>query len=202
VLSIAAEKLDSRSRGNDDGNTSCLHLIMSEYELSDETQEPSRSQLRRDALDILKLAEALAALSEAQLARVPLADDLREEVRRTRAITSHIARKRQAQFLAKQLRKLEDEQIEPIRAALAQDRASAHREAAELHQLEIWRDRLLDEGDEALDQLLALHPSADRQRLRQLMRNALAERKASKPPHAYRELFRALRELGDDAGET
>jgi len=167
-----------------------------EDDLSDESLEPSRSQLRRDALDILKLAEALASLSEAQLARVPLADELREEVRRTRAITSHIARKRQAQFLAKQLRKLDDEQIEPIRAALAQDRASAHREAAELHQLEIWRDRLLDEGDEALAELLALYPAADRQHLRQLVRNAVTERAKNKPPHAYRELFRALRELG------
>jgi ribosome-associated protein len=173
-----------------------------EDEFSDEPLEPSRSQLRRDALDILKLAESLAALSEAQLARVPLADELREEVRRTRAVTSHIARKRQAQFLAKQLRKLAGEEIEPIRLALAQDRASAHREAAALHQIEIWRDRLLDEGDEALDQWLALNPSADRQRLRQLTRNALAERKANKPPHAYRELFRALRELGDDAAES
>jgi ribosome-associated protein len=168
-----------------------------EDEFSDEPLEPSRSQLRRDALDILKLAESLAALSEAQLARVPLADELREEVRRTRAVTSHIARKRQAQFLAKQLRKLAGEEIEPIRLALAQDRASAHREAAELHQIEIWRDRLLAEGDEALAEWVALYPAADRQHLRQLVRNALAERTKNKPPHAYRELFRALRELAD-----
>ena len=170
-----------------------------EDDLSDESLEPSRSQLRRDALDILKLAEALAALSEAQLARVPLADELREEVRRTRAITSHIARKRQAQFLAKQLRKLDDEQIEPIRAALAQDRTKAHHEAAVLHRLETWRNRLIGEGDAALDELLVLHPAAERQQLRQLARNARAERDREKPLHAYRELFRALRELFEAA---
>ena len=37
---------------------------------------PSRSQERRDALDVLKLGERLAALTDAQLAKLPLPDDL------------------------------------------------------------------------------------------------------------------------------
>ena len=82
-------------------------------------------------------------------------------------------------------------------AARSAATSSAHREAAELHQIEIWRDRLLAEGDEALAEWVALYPAADRQHLRQLVRNALAERAKNKPPHAYRELFRALRELAD-----
>jgi len=161
----------------------------------DEALPPSRSQLRRDALEVFKLAETLAALSDAELSRVPLAGDVRDEVVRTRAVTSHIARKRATQFLAKQLRKLDESDIEPIRAALDHDRAKAHQEAAALHRVETWRTRLIDDGDAALDELLALHPAADRQQLRQLARNARAERDREKPLHAYRELFRALREL-------
>jgi ribosome-associated protein len=168
---------------------------MHDEELQDESLEPSRSQLRRDALDIFKLAEALAALSEPQLARVPLAVDLREEVQRTRAVTSHIARKRQTQFLAKRLRLLEDDEVQSIRDAIGHDRDKAHRETAAMHRVENWRERLLADGDDALGEFIAAHPGADRQRLRQLVRNALAERKVNKPPHAYRELFRELREL-------
>jgi ribosome-associated protein len=164
-------------------------------EMPDDALPPSRSQQRRDALEIFALAEALAALSDAELARVPLADEIVAEVRRTRVVTSHIARKRATQFLAKQLRKLDEDEIEPIRAALEHDRAQAHQDAAALHRLETWRNRLIDEGDAALDALLALHPAADRQHLRQLARNARAERDREKPLHAYRELFRALREL-------
>jgi ribosome-associated protein len=164
-------------------------------DIPDEPLPPSRSQQRREALEIFKLAEALAALSDAQLSRVPLADELRDEVLRTRAVTSHIARKRQTQFLAKQLRKLDDTEIEPIRNTLEHDKVQAHHEAASLHRVETWRNRLIDEGDAALEELLALHPSADRQRLRQLARNARAERDNEKPLHAYRELFRELREL-------
>ena len=169
---------------------------------TDEARGPSRSQQRRDALDVLKLAETLASLSEAELARVPLDDDLREEVRRTRAVTSHIARKRQNQFLAKQMRKLDAEAVEAIRYALSVDREKAHRETAAMHRLETWRDRLLADGDDALAAFIAEYPAADRQRLRQLIRNALAERKADKPPHAFRELFRALRETTGRDDET
>jgi ribosome-associated protein len=164
-------------------------------ELSDDERGPSRSQLRRDALEVFALAETLAALSDAELSRVPLGDDVRGEVVRTRAVTSHIARKRATQFLAKQLRKLDEDELAPIRAALENDRAKAHHEAAALHRLEAWRTRLIDEGDAALDELLALHPSADRQHLRALTRNARTERDRGKPLHAYRELFRALREV-------
>jgi ribosome-associated protein len=170
---------------------------MHDIDTFDESTGPSRSQLRREALDIFKLAEMLAALSEAELARVPLDDALREEVRRTRAITSHIARKRQTQFLAKQLRKLDEADIEAVRTALASDRDKAHRETAAQHRLERWRERLLDGGDEVLAAFIAEHPRADRQHLRQLVRNALAERKADRPLHAYRELFRALREASE-----
>jgi ribosome-associated protein len=171
--------------------------MMSDHE--PEYQEPSRSQLRREALDVLKLAQTLAALSDAQLARVPLSDDLRAEVQRTRAVTQQIARKRQSQYLAKQMRKLDDSELDAIRAALEHDREYAHRETAALHRVEQWRERLIGEGDAALTELLQEFPSADRQHLRQLARNARLEREQNKPLHAFHELFRALRGLLDAA---
>jgi len=163
-------------------------------ELDTDTNEPSRSQRRREALDVLKLAHSLTCLSDAQLAQLPLADELRDEVARTRAVTQQIARKRQTQFLAKQLRKLDDAELEPIRAALEHDRNHARREAAVLHRIEAWRERLINEGDDALTELLQQCPSADRQRLRQLARNARIEREDNKPLHAFHELFRVLRD--------
>lgn len=159
----------------------------------------SRSQRRREALDILRLAHALAGLSDAQLAGVPIADDLAGEVRRARAVHQQIARKRQTQYLAKQMRKLDDDALAAIRAALEHDRDLARRDSAALHQVEAWRERLVEDGDEALGELLGAFPAADRQRLRQLARQARAERDGSKPLHAYRELFRLLRELIDAA---
>ena len=64
-----------------------------------------------------------------------------------------------------------------------------------MHRVESWRERLLEEGDAALGQLLDEHPHADRQHLRQLVRSTLEERKRNKPPRAFRELFRELKAL-------
>ena len=50
----------------------------------------------------------------------------------------------------------------------------------------------------------ARHDDRRRQHLRQLVRNAHDERKRNKPPRAYRELFRELRDLtahGDPGAE-
>jgi ribosome-associated protein len=138
-------------------------------------------------------------MSDAQLKSIPLSEDLREEVQRARAVKQQIARKRQNQFVAKLMRRLDDAELDAIRAALEHDRDLARRGTAELHQVESWRERLVAEGDEALTSLLAAYPQADRQQLRQLARQARLERDQNKPLHAYRELFRQLRELMEAA---
>ncbi|NLB12769.1 MAG: DUF615 domain-containing protein [Gammaproteobacteria bacterium] len=170
---------------------------------------PSRSQQRREALEVLELAERLLALGERELAAVPMPDALRDLVQDSRRITAQIARKRQLQFLAKNMRREDDDVIDAIRRTLQRDRDDARREAARLHRLEAWRERLLEEGDEALAELIAQHPDADRQKLRQLVRNARLEREKQRPPHAFRELFRELKTLmaeevvdEDEAGDT
>lgn len=163
---------------------------------------PSRSQQRREALAVLTLAERLVEMGERELSAVPMPDELRELVRDSRRITAQIARKRQLQFLAKIMRREDDEVIDAIRRALERDRDEARRDTARLHRLEAWRERLLEEGDEALAELLAEHPEADRQRLRQLVRNARIEREKQRPPHAFRELFRELKALMAEDGDA
>ena len=170
---------------------------------------PSRSQNRREALEVLALGEKLVALTEAQLAKLPVPDSLLPHIREAKRITAHIAHKRQLAFLAKQMRREDDEVLEAIRDALDEDGEAARREVAAMHRVEAWRERLLADGDAALAQLLDEYPTADRQHLRALVRSALDERRKNKPPRAFRELYRALRELivggvasEDDVEET
>ncbi|MCW0462508.1 hypothetical protein NB717_003576 [Xanthomonas sacchari] len=155
----------------------------------------SRSQQRREALEVLSLGEKLVALTPAQLAKLPVPESLLPHIAETKRITSHIAHKRQLAFLAKQMRREDEAVLEAIREAMDVNSDSARREVAAMHRVEDWRERLLADGDAALAELLAEHPDADRQRLRQLVRNAKDERLKNKPPHAYRELFRELREM-------
>ncbi|MFC4728591.1 ribosome biogenesis factor YjgA [Coralloluteibacterium thermophilus] len=170
--------------------------------IDEETGEylsPSRSQNRREALAVFELGERLVALSDSQLAQLPVPPDLLGVIQHTRRIKAPIAHKRELQYLAKQLRREDEETLDALRAALDHDKAQTARETAFLHRVEAWRERLLTEGDGGLGALVEAHPAADRQQLRTLVRNALAERAKNKPPHAYRELFRALRDLLDEA---
>ena len=147
---------------------------------------PSRSELRREALGVLALALQLVEQSDARIHQIPMDEDLRA-----------------VQYLAKMMRREDDEALQAIRAALDHDKVEGRREAAQLHRVEYWRDRLVALGDDALSELLAEYPHGDRQQLRQLARNAAQEKLKNKPPHASRELFRELRELilGAGAGQ-
>lgn len=156
---------------------------------------PSRSELRRNALDMLKLAGQLVELPPSRIPKLNLPEDIVDEISRTRKVTAHIARKRQLAYLAKMMRRHGDEAFADARAALGEDRDRQRQEAAHMHRLEAARERLLEGGDIAMGELFDKHPELDRQHLRSLVRQARAEREANKPLHAFREIYRILKEL-------
>lgn len=156
---------------------------------------PTRTQQRRDALAVLELAQQLVELPPSRLAKLDLPEDVLREIANTRKITSHIARKRQMGFLAKTMRKHDSEVFDGVRAALGENRDRQRQETAAMHRLEATRERLLNDEDTALQELIAAHPQLDRQHLRSLLRQARLEREKNKPPRAYREIFQLLKEL-------
>ncbi|MGH8183880.1 MAG: ribosome biogenesis factor YjgA [Rhodanobacteraceae bacterium] len=159
-------------------------------------QRPSRSARRREALDVLAFAKQLSELPPAQLDKLDLPDDIREELAAVRRTPSHIAHKRQLAHLAKLMRAHDEEAFADARAALVNDRAATARETAVLHRAEASREQLLGEnGDAALTAFIASHPAIDHQHLRALIRQSRRESEAGKPPRAQRELFRLLRDL-------
>lgn len=153
----------------------------------------SRSQQRREALDVLELAETLTGLASGQLAALPIPEELLPHLQDARRFTSHIAKKRQIAFLAKQMRRQDDEVLDAIRDALDAHSEGSKRQVADMHRAEEWRLRLIEGGDDAMAAFVDAHPDADRQRLRQLVRNVKDEAARNKPPRAFRELFREIR---------
>jgi ribosome-associated protein len=157
---------------------------------------PSRTALRREALDVLVFARQLSELPPARLAKLELPDAVRDELASVQCTPSHIAHKRALAHLAKVMRAHAEDDFASARAALANDKASGMRGAAGLHRVEALREKLLgDNGDTVLTELIATHPDLDRQHLRALIRQARLERDKAKPPRASRELFRILRDL-------
>jgi ribosome-associated protein len=63
--------------------------------------------------------------------------------------------------------------------------------------LEAWRDSLINEGNQAIENFLSDYPMADRQQLRNLQRQANRELELKKPPAAARKMFQYIRSLTD-----
>lgn len=169
-------------------------------DLLTETRPPSKSRLKRESAALRDLADALLELSEDRLVRLDLPAELREAVQLGQSITAHGGLKRQRKFIGKLLRGMD---TEPIRAGLAAVNNEGAEATRRLHVIERWRDRMLAEGDSAVNDFVSNHPDADRQKLRQLVREARRERDEGKPPRSARLLFRHVRGiLAVDEGKT
>lgn len=152
---------------------------------------PSKSAVKRAMTELQDLGAALVALSADQLKKIDLPDDLRDAVRDAQRFTQHEAHRRQLQYIGRLMRGLD---AEPIRAAIDDIKGVSAAANARMHALERLRTRFL-EDEKVIGEIAEAHPGADLQHLRQLRRNALKEQELGKPPRAFRELFRVLREL-------
>ena len=149
---------------------------------------------REVADEASELAQKLIDLTDLAFAQLSLDEELHEAVRRTRAMRSDGGQRRTIRTLAGMLRQRDRR---PLQAAFMRLEAGKGVEAARFQAWERWRDRLMADGDPALDALLAEFPGADRQNLRNLLRQARNEQETQKPSRAFRELFRALRALDE-----
>jgi ribosome-associated protein len=163
----------------------------------DDEQPPreTRGEKKRRATQLERLGESLVDLAPSKLARVPMPDDLRTAVNEARRIkTNRGGYRRQVQFIGRIMRNLD---AQPIADALEAMQGEDAPSARTFRAAEVWRARLIAEGDKALADLVTESPRADRTLLRQLLRQAQKERGTAKPPHATRALFRKLKALFD-----
>jgi ribosome-associated protein len=151
----------------------------------------SKTRRKQEMHELQALGADLARLPEAQLRSIELPEALREALLEAKRITGHEAKRRQMQYVGRLMRGLDPE---PIRARLGEIEGTSARATARHRRLEGWRERLLAD-DEALTEFAAEHPGADLQALRTLIRNARREAGAGKPPRAFRELFRVLKQI-------
>lgn len=155
------------------------------------TLEVSKSQRKRDAHELLDLGKKLISMPESRLKRMPMDDELREEIEFARAIRSNGARKRQMMTVGKMLRLRDNETlIDAVNDVNQKNR----QENARFHHIEAWRNRLIEGNNETLSGLIEQTPTINAQTLRQLIRNANKEAKSGKPPSASRKLFKLLRD--------
>ena len=153
---------------------------------------PSKSQKKRESAALQKLGEELAELDANQLRKMEMPAELLQALLEAQEMRQHGARKRQFKFIGKLLRGLDPAGLQETLETLREKKRETD---LTFHRVERWRDRLIDEGDTALAELMQDYPQADAHQLRQLIRNAQQEHLQNKPPKSSRQIFRLLRDL-------
>ena len=171
------------------------------------TDDASRTDLKRASDALQKLGEDLLTLRLDLLTRLNLPEKLVDGLAEAKRITNFEGKRRQMQFIGKQMRGLEEDQVEAVRAALDEQLNGSAQDNLMLHQAETWRHRLISE-DDAFGEWVAQFPETDTQQLRSLVRQArkdlVPEKPGAAPRHgkAYREIFQLVREqLSGTGGE-
>ena len=164
----------------------------------DEQNLVSRSQVKRESHALTELGKEMTKLEPSVLDKIPLEENIRDAIIAVRKMKKGSALKRQIQYIGKLLRNTDEE---PIRTAYEKAINPYREDVKHLHKLENWRDRLIAEGDKALEDLIEEMPHVDRQHLRQLIRQANKEREKNKPPKSSREIFQYLKQIWGQADD-
>ena len=169
-----------------------------EYEYNDKGEivyyaiRPNKTRIKKDMAVLFALSQELAELPPTQLKALELPDILYKSLTEASGMPHKSARQRVLKFITGQLNKID---IDPYLERLARMKSQSAHAVREHHIAERWRARLINDGNAALTELLNDHPHADRQQLRQLIRNAQKETELAKPPKSSRLLYRYLKVL-------
>ena len=156
-------------------------------------QRPSKTQRNAASHALQSLGEALAALSDARLADVPLDEGLRDAVLEYRRTRSFEGKRRQMQYIGKLMRRID---VAPIEQAVTDAQLGRARDALGLHLAEQWRAEMVAQ-DDAVARWIARFPDTAESALRKLVAQARADAAAAageRNGRAYRELFQFIRQ--------
>lgn len=152
---------------------------------------PSKSDQKKSMDRLQALGERLAEMREDQLRKLPLDEVLLNALLELKRLRAHEAVRRQKQFIGKLMRVADENALlsalNPLRNPALQ------------RQLDLLLERLMQQGDDGLGEVLMRYAAAERHTLRQLVRLARKEAVDSILPEAERparhKLWIYLREL-------
>jgi ribosome-associated protein len=158
-----------------------------------------RSAKKRAAQAVEALAIRMIETSDGTCRRLPLTDELRDELRFARSIKARSARKRQIKHLAGLLRQ-DEEATAAIQAVLDAVGRAGRAEREAFQRIEELRDALCDPDEfaEAIERAVAEFPGLDRQTITRLARSV----HHTGDKRAFREIFRRLRTLAEAADDV
>lgn len=167
-----------------------MHHNEHEYDDFDEDWK-SKTEIKNEMLALQDFGARLVKLSKHQRSKLPLTEELQEAMELADKIhNKHEALRRHIRYIGKLLQNTD---IAPIEQALDVLANKHQQETHKFHQLEQMRDELITQGNEKIELVLGEHDGMERQKLRQLVRQAKKEVDSDKQGKYYRELFQYLK---------
>ncbi|MCK8103228.1 MULTISPECIES: ribosome biogenesis factor YjgA [Pseudoalteromonas] len=162
-------------------------------EIEEEIIYVSKSELKREAQEFHQLGSEIAKMGKKQRERLPLNDDLKEAMVVADKISNKSdAYRRHLNYIAKTLRTVEN--IEEIKAIIDVMLNKNNQAEVMIKKIEQLRSDLIEQGDDLINETIKQYPALERQKMRQMVRNAAKEVKAEKPARSYKELFQYLKD--------
>jgi len=158
---------------------------------------PNKTQLKEELAETKSLVLRLIDIGKKEQIELNLTEQILDGLKQARGMKADNARKRLVKHLTKLLNR---EDVERVKQYFSEHDARQQQLNHAFHQLEQLRDRMIEKGDPVLQEFLNQHGAADRQQLRQTLRNAQKERDTGKPAGAGRKLFGLLRDAIEEGG--
>lgn len=155
-------------------------------------EEISKSQKKREAQALQKIGVELIEFSPEKLALLPLNDNLLKAIVDAKSIKSHGAKRRQAQLIGKLMRASDYEAILAAYDNIREQEASI---TASFQEVEEWRDRLINQGKDALTEFITAYQVQEVQQLRHTIQKAIDDKLQQKNTGGAKALFRYLRSI-------
>lgn len=152
----------------------------------------SKSEIKREMLQLQDFANKLIKLSKHQRSKIPFNEQLQADlVLADKIHNKHEALRRHVRHMAKVLSETD---LTDIHQALDVMANKHQQESSKFIKLEQLKNKLITEGATQVETLLAKYESMERQKLRQLVRQAEQEIKAEKIGKYNRNLLNYLKQ--------
>ncbi|MCF6766531.1 DUF615 domain-containing protein [Thiotrichales bacterium 19S3-7] len=170
--------------------------MKSDNTIDDEADIKSKTQVKKELLDITKLGGQLIEQPLTTLNRLPLSESVKNAIIDAKTMKK-IALKRQIGYIGKLLR---NSNYEEVSQAWQKIQAENQLGNQRFHQIETIRNQLIsNQQKQQLETFFNQYPTADRQLIRQLAQRARAEINDNKTPkNAYRALFQQIKSITDN----
>jgi ribosome-associated protein len=173
---------------------------MSRHSIHDDLDDdlgPSKTEQKKAMERLQTLGERLGALGSEQLKKLPISEKLLDALEQLKRLKAHEAVRRHKQYIGKLMRDEDEDAILGVLNPLTNPTLNK--------QLELLIDRLLNQGDPAINDVVRRYPAAERHTLRQHVRATLkesldiaemaAEQQAAAERPARKKLLMYLREV-------